>query len=160
MHNLHYCRVWAPDPETACQEVESQIMEWGNENNWRCIGGCVSQDNEIYVHDTHSRWIPEDGHTIETINDMVTGWLIPSKYYQEKFHNCVWGKEETPFDWYSAAEYCKHMYEKKVLGKDTFDVLQDTFFEWVLDKCGVSDIAGYGEGDNNKIYIVYLDMHS
>lgn len=159
MHNLHFLRVSAPDPETACSEAENQISEWGNENNWRSIGGCVSQDNEIYVHDGYSRWAPEDGTTIETINDMVTGWLIPSTYYQEKFHNCVWGKEESPFDWYSASHYCKHMYEKKRHGKDTFDVLQDNFFEWELSENGVTDINYNGE-EGDKIYIVYLDMHS
>ena len=76
MHNLHLVRVYASDPQDACNTVENEIMEWGNENNWRTIGGCISEDGEIYIVDPSdtfggSRYKPDNDTTIQSINEMI-----------------------------------------------------------------------------------------
>ena len=166
MHNLHYVVVNAESGEDACNAVENEIVEWGNENNWRCIGGCVSSDNEVYINDRHSRWIPEPNHTIDMINEQVEKWLEPEQYYKDQFNKCVEG-DSSPFDWYGAKKYCKHMYEftqtKHFMKEGKFDVLQNSFFEWSLDECGVThiDISQLKDDDPTlKQYVVFVDMHS
>ena len=157
MHNLHFIRVKADTPEEACNIAENSIDFWGDENNWRFIGGCVSEHNEVYIHDSFSRWVPDVETTIEKINDMCSDRLTVPDYYKNPFDRCVQGLEESPFDWYSAKKYCEHMYEVSKLGVKTFDVLQDEFYSWKLDEFGVTDVGHKQDGDTT--YVVFIDMH-
>ena len=162
MHNLHFIVVQAENPKDAVSEAENMISDWGNENNWRCFGGCVSEDNEVYVYDAHSRWTPEPNHTIEMINKQVEDWLEPNQYSKGQFDKCVSGDIESPFDWYGAKKYCEHMFQRSSHGKDTFDVLRDDFFDWHFNECGVTQMyTSQLEDDNptNKKYVVFVDMH-
>jgi hypothetical protein len=43
MHNLHFVITTADSPEDACNNVETLISDFGNENNWRTVCGCVSE---------------------------------------------------------------------------------------------------------------------
>jgi len=138
MHNLHFIVVQAETPKDAMSEAEVMISDWGTENNWRCFGGCVSQDNEVHIHDTHSRWTPEPNHTIEMINKQVEGWLEPDQYTKDNFDKCVNGDIGSPYDWYGAKRYCEHMFQKEKHGKGTFDVLEDEFYDWHFNECGVT----------------------
>ena len=172
MHNLHYIVVNAESGQDACDIVETQISEWGNENNWRTIGGAVASDNEVYrvpVKDSwgNSRWTPEENHTIDMINEQVEKWLEPDQYTKDQFNKCVEGDIGSPYDWYGAKKYCKHMYEftqtKHFMKEGKFDVLQNSFFEWSLDECGVThiDISQIEDDDPTlKQYVVFVDMHS
>ena len=87
MHNLHFCVVNASSPQEACDAVETEISEWGTENNWRTIGGCISEDNEVYsTYDKNkewgnSRWCPHEGTTVEDINRQVVGWMKVDDYH-------------------------------------------------------------------------------
>ena len=163
MHNLHYIRVKADNPKDACNTVENTIEDWGTENNWRSIGGCVSSDNEVYrIVDEenkfmNSRWVPDVDMTIEKINVMCNEWLKPADYYKKQFDKCIDGKEESPFDWYGAKKHCEHMYQIGMLHGKTFDVLQDEFYSWKLNECGVTDVEYQQDGKNT--YIVFVDMH-
>ena len=175
MHNLHFCVVNASSPKEACDAVESQISEWGTENNWRTIGGCVSEDNEVYsTYDKNkewgnSRWCPEEGTTVEDINRQVRGWIKEDEYYKENFIKCSKGKHKSPYDWYAAKKYCQDMFHIEMTKlrlekeKREFDVLQDYYYEWELGECGVTpmDISQLDDDDpTNKKYIVYVDMHT
>lgn len=161
MHNLHYIVVMSDTPEEAVGEAEILIMDWGNENNWRCFGGCVSEDNEVYIHDRHSRWTPEENHTIEMINEQVVGWLTPDNYSKENFDKCVSGDIESPYNWYAAKKYCEHMFQRTLLGKDDFDVLQDEFFSWHINECGVTQTYHSQQRDDSSLkrWVVFVDMH-
>lgn len=44
MHTLHFILVNADSAQDAASSAESEILEWGNENNWRSIGGIASED--------------------------------------------------------------------------------------------------------------------
>ena len=172
MHNLHYIVVNAESGQDACDIVESQITEWGNENNWRTIGGAVASDNEVYIVPQTttwggSRWTPEPNHTIDMINEQVEKWLEPDKYYKDQFDKCVGGENINTFDWHGAKKYCEHMFEllqtKHFMKEGKFDVLQNNFFEWSLDECGVThiDISQLEDNDPTlKQYVVFVDMHS
>ena len=162
MHNLHYIVVSATSCEEAVDEASNQISDWGTENNYRSFGGCVSEDNEVYrVPETdiwgNSRWIPEENHTIEMINEEVKGWLQPNVYDKEKFDDCSNGKVDTFFDWYSAKRHCEHMFQITKHGKEDFNVLQDDFFNYQYGNCGVTQMSV--EDKDLKQYVVFLDMH-
>lgn len=172
MHNLHYVVVNAESGEDACDIVESEISEWGNENNWRSISGAVSSDNEVYIVPTseswsNSRWTPEENHTIDMINQQVEKWLEPQQQFKDLFDKCVEGDAGGAYDWYGAMRYCKHMFElaqtKHFMKEGKFDVLQHNFFDWSLDECGVThiDISQLEDDDPTlKQYVVFVDMHS
>tara|TARA_R110001606_G_scaffold19248_1_gene70960 strand:+ start:30 stop:539 length:510 start_codon:yes stop_codon:yes gene_type:complete len=168
MHNLHYLVTRAETPQEACSQVESEISEWGTDNNWRTICGCISEDNVI--HSTgEGRWKPTETDTLEKINLQVSDWLYPPDYYEKQFNKCVDGKEESAFDWYGAKKHCKHMYQMgrtlnsiKHDKRETFDVLKDEFYSWSLNECGVTSLDNSGldtEAGGSKLYVVYLDMH-
>ena len=73
MHNLHFMIVQANDPKDACNIVETEIQDWGNDNNWRTIAGCVSEDDEVYNTPESSRFKPSEmGYdTIRKINEVI-----------------------------------------------------------------------------------------
>jgi len=54
------------------------------------------------------------------------------------------------------------MFQKEKHGKDTFDVLEDEFFDWHFNECGVThQFLSQQENDDptNKKYVVFVDMH-
>lgn len=161
MHNIHLVVVKANSHEDAESLVENAIQDWGTENNWRTICGSVSESNTWHnVND--GRWDIDETTTIESINDMVRGWINDIPLGSILFDELLIGKKKKDdlsfADWYSIKKYAAHMQEstrKKDFGK-TFDVFLDEFFEWELDKCGVTNL--YYDG---KIrYVVFIDMHS
>ena len=80
MHNLHLAVIKANSPKEACIAVETETSSWGDENNWRSIGGCVSDKDEVYVSEEDARYYPdEDWNTIEKLNKLVLGWADNNK---------------------------------------------------------------------------------
>ena len=110
MHNLHYLVTRAENPEEACSQVESEIYEWGTENNWRTICGCISEDNVI--HSTgQGRWKPTETDTLEKINLQVTKWMNDDEYNKKTFDKCSSGQDENSFEWYGAMKYCEQQFQ-------------------------------------------------
>ena len=44
MHNLHYIIINAESAYDAAESALLEIQDWGNENNWRSVGGVASED--------------------------------------------------------------------------------------------------------------------
>lgn len=168
MHNLHYLVTRAENAQEACSQVESEISEWGTDNNWRTICGCISEDNEVYST-SEGRWTPKEGTTISDINRQVTEWMNEDEYEKKRFDICARGESENSFDWYGAKKYCESQYQKgttlnsiKHDKRETFDVLKDEYYSWALNECGVTllDYSGLNtEAGGSKLYVVHLDMH-
>ena len=164
MHNLHYVRVIANSGEEACQKAESALMDYGTENNWRTMCGAVSEDNVVY-NNIDGRYIPiaTDASTIEAINDQVNGWLKGSffgetarlKYEKGETNILEWNDIEL----WSLSKWSEHMSEAYKFKEKSFNVLEDNFYSYKYDECGVSDCTWSGDGEG-KIWIVFVDMHS
>ena len=168
MHNLHFYVVKADNAKNACSEVDSLIDSFGDENNWRTICGCVSEDNEVHdigKGDTFGgRYIPSDMNltTIESINKLVAGWLGDEVRYSmiikklkesPDFTNKeIWKKH----DLWCLEKYANSLYQRYDIG--TFDVLKDSHFAYQYDECGVTQYEG--EQTTGKKYVVFIDMHS
>ncbi len=54
MHNLHLILINADSAEDAASSAENEILQWGNDNNWRSIGGVASEDgaDDIDCHES------------------------------------------------------------------------------------------------------------
>ncbi len=171
MHNLHLVRINATSPKEACNKVENEIMDFGNENNWRCIGGCVSEDNEIYDHDDYSRWKPSDEHfdTIEKLNEVVKGWMKSdeTEYYNRELIEAIDNGDRKLTDitdrmeLYAIQEFVK---KKKALissgGIDEFEIMKSDYREYEYEECGLTAMDYSEKGEGEKSYIVFIDMHS
>lgn len=164
MHNLHLVVTNADSSKDACSDVESYIEDFGTENNWRTIEGCISEDNEVYIADENNRnsWITEeDFNTIDKLNKKV---LEDKKnlFYQpevpEILKRIANGKTVESTDAWKAKEYLKAYYDALPVD-DKFDILQDSYREYQYDEFGVTH-TGYKKMDEQKTYVVFVNMHS
>lgn len=82
MHNLHFVVTRAESPQDACDNVETFISDFGNDNNYRTICGCVSEKNKVFINDSSGRYSPRDtGYTtIAKINRAIKEWTKETIY--------------------------------------------------------------------------------
>lgn len=168
MHNLHLVTIKSSCPEFACADVEGYILDFGNDNNWRTICGCVSEKNEVYVYDKESRYSPHDYNTIQKINKLVMGWIKTNQYDKIKKKLIKTKGKLNHFNWidfYELEECAKHYREVKNLkSKTSFNVLKNNFFPYSYDMNGVTqceeESAEPDENNNLQLYVVFVDMHS
>ena len=134
MHNLHFILVKANSGEEACKQAETEIIDFGTDNNWRTMCGAVSQDNEVYdAGDGRYRPVESDMTTIDQINEVVSEWIKANFYggiAKEKLD-----KGETNFnEWdahelWSLSKYARHLSEAHSYKDREFDILKgDTFY--------------------------------
>jgi len=162
MHSLHFAVIKADSGEEACNAVESYIMDWGNENNWRNICGCVSDKNEVYVHDDGGRWHPdnEEFNTIEKLNKIATNWIAPDPDEIVKVNLLIQKLSKkgklSRNEWYTIKMYAKSMVD--INNRKSIKILSDEFSPHEFDANGITNL--YGEGDGDHQYVVFIDMHS
>jgi len=165
MHNLHLVVVKADSPQEACDTVESQISEFGNENNWRSICGCVSSKNKVLDLSKEAfggRWSPsEKGYsTIAELNELVKGWINELGYGKTahdkiaktkgKLNLSKWTSQEL----WSLKEYANKLHEKSGMEVE-FNILKNEFFAYNYIENGVTQMGGNGK----ETYVVFVDMH-
>ena len=57
MHNLHFILIKADSAAEAASDTENLMLDWGNENNWRCVGGIASEDGSDDIENNgDGRW--------------------------------------------------------------------------------------------------------
>ena len=168
MHNLHFVRTKAKGPKTAIIDVESAIENWGNENNWRRVFGCVNKRGKKTIVDREARWtyitykdtkkILEDTYSVPD-PDALRAW--------EK----VYEKEPEGFEWYQIKKYAEwQLHRRWTHARERwadldivssyprkFNIWRDTFADWDLSEIGLTEIR---TSDDGKDYIVFVDMHS
>jgi hypothetical protein len=174
MHNLHLIVVKAETGYEACQNADAMLSDWGTENNWRTMCGAVSEDNETYDA-RDGRFRPDaDTNTIDKLNDMVQDWMKESTYGLTAQIKLKRGKKIENFnsvELWSLRKYAEHLYAvktvadcKKIRRKNgekvskKFSVLEDEFFQYQYDECGVTRLED--ADDDGKLWVVFCDMHS
>lgn len=172
MHNLHFVVVTAESGEDACGVAQDLIEDFGSENNWRTICGAVSQDNEVYDAQD-GRYRPnETTNTIAKINKVVSGWMESTGFGDNAKALLAKGKKIEDFDLqelFSLKCYAEHLYQVKSLKihkkhqrlngvkvSSKFNVLEDEFYSYSYDECGVTQHQ-FAVGE---IWVVFVDMHS
>ena len=168
MHLLHLAVTIATSPEDACSAVEGFIEDWGDENNWRNIEGCVSQDNECHIID--SSFLDDSLNTVEKITNNVRKWMTDESYYftneMELMKKAVAGETLDNNDWWKIEQYASHkssvakLKDYQKCTPETFDIFKHTFNEYDYNENGVTRIYCDGpiEG-GEKYYIVFINMH-
>jgi hypothetical protein len=165
MHNLHFIVIKANSGEEACQEAENLIDDYGNENNWRTMCGAVSQDNEVYDAGD-GRYQPSEKEyiTIEKINEVVNSWAKETFYGEtarKKFEKGETNLDEwNQLELWSLSKYADHLSETIGYKNKSFNVLEDTLFEYSYDQCGVTNFTEVNASDGDKTWVVFCDMHS
>jgi hypothetical protein len=165
MNNLHFVKVTANSGEEACQQVENLIMDFGNENNYRTMCGAISEDNEIY-NAGEGGYQPKDTDytTIDKINEAVNKW-INSSWYGETARLKFEKGETNLSEWdshelWSLSKLAEHLSNAHPFRETPFDFMKDDcFFEYQYDECGFTDLT-HSTSDGDKIWIVFVDMHS
>ena len=165
MHNLHFILVRANSGEQACQDAENQIIDWGNDNNWRTMCGALSEDNEVYdAGDGRYRPHETEYTNIDAINQGVKKWIGESFYGATAKEKLDKGEnnlsEWNALELWSLSKHAKHLSEAYDYKEKEFDILNgNTFYAYCFDECGVTDLTYEGE-ESEKIWIVFIDMHS
>ena len=176
MHNLHFLLIKADSAADAASEVESLILDWGNENNWRSIGGVASEDgsDDIENHDD-GRWglsfldveegIPRDGtyfrRAVAYLHHRIAaplGVLFPTiEHFAIELRAF---DPEGPEPWRlgeigrELVRLSGHLCSRPASEDETPE-----FHEWQFDEFGLTDLT-YQFPDGARRYLVFLDMHS
>ncbi len=172
MHNIHFIVTSAESPEDACSNVECAIEDWGNENNWRTIIGCISENDHVYISEKDSRFENSlnEFNTINKLNKELHDYISfdPTEILntvQETITRYNNKEKIHPAQFYMAREAMNKMYQKahhiNSEGNISFNILEDEVYAWTFDEFGVThiDVIGNNHEDVKK-YIVVIDMHS
>lgn len=186
MHNLHLIIINAESAKDAVKEVESHISDWGNENNWRSVGGVASESgNDDIENHENGRWgldfldeiegLSKEGSCFERTKQYILSLVsepITIPYVdtyptvKEAFENL--GEKIKNFDpehgqtsdlwaWTNGMDFLHNVVgAQRALSKDPNTIPE--LYSWEFDKCGVTDISD-GASELGR-YIVFLDMHS
>lgn len=165
MHNLHLVKIRAESCEDACRSVELEILDWGDEDNWRVICGCLREDGEVYSTG-EGRYDPT-GVTSASITSTVREWAKGNEFHKNGFIESAraYAKGESidSMTWYRALNFCKYKFALGNLDPETLNPWKQTFRDWELDEPGVTHInlPDASEGDSSiSEYLVFVDIHS
>ena len=167
-HNLHFIITKASSAEEACKDVESFIEDWGTDNNWRTIMGCISEDNEVYAHDESLKYKWDEYATIEKLNELMKNYIHfdPTDGLNmviEMINDYKAGNEPPSPRWLLCREVMDIMYQKTPHmknGKVNFNILEDSIYEYKYNEQGVSHTGFNADEKDMKKYVVFVDMHS
>jgi hypothetical protein len=155
MHSLHFIRLKAESPEDAFSIVENHLYDWGDENNWFSVLGCITPNNEVFSNSNKSL---EDFDTIDKINNLVNEWLTHNEENINSFELIKTKPTKASWtDWRNLRAYADLESYRSVCG-GSFNIFQDVLFEGDYDCSGVSSL--YNETDNENLFVVFIDMHS
>ena len=188
MHCLHFILINADSAEDAAGSTETEILEWGNENNWRSIGGVASEDgtDDIENHQD-GRWslsfldsvesVPRDGtyfqRAVAYLKQSITDpirlpyWSAAPEYPDMQAALRAIAGQLCEFDpdtgsshvMWEASRALKHI--EQIL--DARGALADAvdipeFYRWDFEQFGLTDMTENTEGARR--YLVFFDMHS
>jgi hypothetical protein len=188
MHNLHFLLIKADSAVKAAFEAEHHILDWGDENNWRSIGGVASEDgrDDIENHEGAARWGLSFLDHETGISREGTYFSRAVSYLHREITEPVtlpWG----PFTAHASVDAAFRRMSGQLSAFDpesgnTNDLwaigrnvkhlseLIDSrrareqgeaipqFYDWQLDQFGLTDLTEMSDGARR--YLVFLDMHS
>ena len=159
MHNLHYLIVSADTGKEACDDALRETWEWGDSNNWRCAGGAVCEDGEVYLTGD-ARWEPNSDDTVESIEQEIIKEAednsVISDEAKEIARKIVDDELADTTDIYILRKSLEELSASAWFGKARTFKEGMEYRSWELDEFGATNMY---EGDG-KLWVVYLDMHS
>jgi hypothetical protein len=187
MHNLHFISIKADSATDAASEAENHMFDWGNDNNWRCVGGIASEDgsDDIENHED-ARWpltfldaeegVPKEGtyfsravaYLNREITEPVTLTCEPFSTHPDLrsaiAELCDMLRAFDPehgnrSDLWRVGRNLEHLTEL-MDGRNAVKHGEELpqFYEGQFDRFGLTDLSDQSEGARR--YLVFLDMHS
>jgi hypothetical protein len=160
MHKLHLATVKADSPEDACNEIENEIVDFGNDNNWRTICGCIREDNKVYIHEDGGCFAPEKSMKISNVENMIRSWVGSFGYDARealvKFH--IDDETLSAQDWWLLKQLCDHKEHQIDFNNEKFNIWETEYRAWQLDDNGLTNLIQ--QSDGAKRYVVFIDKHS
>lgn len=181
MHNLHLARIKAESHKDACEAVLSYIDGWGDDNNWRTIGGAICEDGTAQEYDKGSRWRVETDKVqeqIDSLNSSCFAALQGGEYLYghraENISKILSMPVEEMFsvnDWmdlYALKRFFDFLLKTTAARQEceeAYDIFKSPdFFAYDYGEFGLTDMGdnGYNEEElkDCKMYIVLIDMHT
>jgi hypothetical protein len=168
MHTLHLAVTMATSPEEACEAVHGYVQGYGGESNYYGIEGCVSQDDEIYLNEKDVSWLDDELNTIKKLTETVKGWIFSGGLVDHDkciglMDNARNGEKLKPHEWWEIKMHAEHNQAVSRLEEPgRFNILKDTFKEYVYDDSGVTRMycKDTGLGEDEKYYVVFINMHT
>jgi hypothetical protein len=187
MHNLHFILIKADAATAAAFEAENLILHWGDENNWRCVGGVASEDGSDDIeNESDGRWglsfldgeevIPKEGTYFSRavaylqlhLTEPVTFAFAPYSTHPNPGSAIrELGDRLRAFDpdlgntndLWGIGRNLKHLSEliDSRRAREQGEAIPQ-FYDWHLDYFGLTDMTEQSEGARR--YLVFLDMHS
>jgi hypothetical protein len=187
MHNLHFILIKAEEATHAAFEAENLILNWGDENNWRRVGGIASEDGSDDIeNESHGRWGLSFLDDVDNVPKEGTYFSRAVAYLQLHLTEPVTfpsGPFSTHADLPSAISVLGDTLRAfDIENGDTHDLwrigrnlkhlseLIDSrraraqgeaipqFYDWQFDYFGLTDMTEQSEGTMR--YLVFLDMNS
>lgn len=181
MHQLHFLLCQADSAEEAGGVMEESICNWGNENNWRTIGGIsnLTEDDQLNYYDYDARWglsyLLKKREETESLLD--TAFSLCKKECFDLINNSLYGDFEQTCD-KSLLEYNRLItskYKEQSVSNYVFEVLEEQAkamqdviqirnerfpSPWEFERLGITNLnIDYPSKDPNSFYIGLLDMH-
>jgi hypothetical protein len=187
MHNLHFLLIRADSATDAASEADSLTLYWGDENNWRRVGGVASEDGagDIENHQ-QGRWgltFLDDADAISThqtyfsravaflqrrITEPITlpfaphsTHLDPALALRELSDRLAVfdANQGNTNDLWAIGRNLKHVSEL-IDSRRAHEQGEEIpqLYDWRLDHFGLTDLTEESEGARR--YLVFIDMHS
>jgi hypothetical protein len=187
MHTLHFILINADSAQDAAICADNAILNWGDDNNWRSIGGIASEDGVDDIENYEdARWplsfldseenVPKEGsyfqRAIAYLNQSITDPIaLRSAPYGEypDMKTAIHAIADRLYEFdpdtgsshvmWAASRTLKQI--EQIL--DTRGALADAgripeFYPWQFDQHGLTDMTTHTQGA--KRFLVFLDMHS
>ncbi len=185
MHTLHFLLINADSAAEAAAEATNEIVDWGNEDNWRGIGGIASEDGLDDVENaeggrwglsflehndppTHSCTAFERtiAYLIGLLEEPITlADLSTHATLQDAVTNVVANLQTIDFETdapsvlWDASRNLQRLQQlscaRSALEHGT-DIPE--LYSWEFSEHGLTDLTGSTEG--RQRYILFLDMHN
>jgi hypothetical protein len=187
MHNLHLILINADSARNAGFEAENLILSWGDENNWRCVGGVASEDGSDDIeNDGDGRWglsfldkeegIPKEGtYFSRAVAFLLCGIELPVIFPATPHSThpdlntalrelsdrlrAFDPERGDRHDLWCVRHNLHHMSEliASSRARKQGEAIPQ-FYDWQFDHFGLTDMTERSEGARR--YLVFLDMHS
>jgi len=185
MHTLHFLLIFADSAADAADSAHAEIADWGNEDNWRRIGGIASEDGLDDVENAEgARWglsfldpnepTPQSGTAFERAVAYLLGLLEdPVRLDDLSTHaslqiavaDVVAKLQAIDFETDSLSvlrdasrnlRRLHHVSASRSAVKHGCEIPE--LYSWEFAEHGLTDLTASTEG--RRRYILFLDMHN
>jgi len=183
MHTLHFLLLKANSAKQAGAASQDLLLDWGNENNWRSIGGIASEDGSDDIENLDGgRWglsyldeqegVPKDGTYFSRAAAFLHREIAPPVILTSAHPDFASALNELSGrlsrfdadhghtnDLWAIGRDLKHLSElidSRRARKHGEQIPQ--FYDWQFDHFGLTDLTE--QSDGARRYLVFLDMHS